>query len=121
VTPRIDNQAFIGWRGRLHAAVRRMAPLPPRPGVDGEAWVMDGWQTNPEPIITSATFFDEADADSAMADYRSLMDGTTVIAVDPLGDVWSIKVKSVIVDKSQTVLGYFRLVANWTLQVEASP
>lgn len=120
-TPRIDTESFIGWRGRLHAAVRRIAPLPPRPGVDGEAWVMDGWSTNPEPITTSREFPTQGEADDALASYRAMMDGSTTTAVDPLGTVWSVKVRNVTGESSQTVNRTYRLVAVWKLQVEASP
>ena len=120
-TPRIDTEAFVGWRGRLHAAVRRIAPLPPRPGVDGEAWVMDGWGTNPEPITTSREFPSQAEATDALDTYRAMMDGSTKTVVDPMGRSWSVKVRNVTGEPSLTVSGTYRLVAVWKLQVEAAP
>jgi len=120
-TPRIDGFPFIGWRGRLHAAVRRIARLPPRPGVSGEAKVMDAWATNPEPIITSYELQTKPDAEAELADYRALMDGGTKTAVDPLGTSWSIKVDSVTGEISQTPSKTFKLIATWKLQVEAAP
>ena len=120
-TPRIDTEAFIGWRGRLHAAVRRIAPLPPRPGVNGEAWVMDGWGTTPDIIVTSREFPTQPEANDALETYRAMMDGSTKTAVDPMGRSWSVKVKNVTGEVSQTVRTTFRLVALWKLQVEAAP
>lgn len=120
-TPRIDDFTFIGWRGRLHLATRRIAKLPPRPGVTGVARVIDGWETAPEPITTSAIFNAKPDADDAAAGYRALMDGSTVTAVTPLGDVHSVKVELVTTEISQTPTKTFRLVGTWTLQIEAAP
>ena len=118
----IGGYTVIGWRGRLHAARRRMAALPPRPGVNGLAWVMDGWETNPEPITTSAEFSDAAAAGTALANYRALMDGATKTAVDPVGTSWSVKVKGVSGEISLTTrANVCRLIATWTLQVEAAP
>jgi len=119
-TPRIDTHWFIGWRGRLHDSVRRIARLSPRPGVSGEAKVMDAWATNPEPIVTSRTFPTLLEADAALTAYRALMNGGTVTTVDPLGRVRSVKVDSVTGEPSWSPLGYYRLVATWTLQVEAA-
>lgn len=120
-TPRIDTFAFIGWRGRLHAAGRRMAPLPPRPGVSGEAWVMDAWGTQQEPIVTSREFTSQPEANTELAGYRALMDGSTYAVTDPMGRPWSVKVANVTGEVSQTVRATFRLVAIWKLQVEAAP
>jgi hypothetical protein len=120
-TPRIETEAFVGWRGRLHAAVRRTAPLPPRTRVNGEAWVMDSWSTKPEVIVTSRDFATQLEAAGALEVYRALMDGATKTAVDPLARSWSVKVRHVTGEISQTVRGTFRLVAIWKLQVEAAP
>jgi hypothetical protein len=119
--PRIDDQAFIGWRGRLHEGVRRIASLPPRTGRNGEAWVMDGWVTNPEPIVTSREFATMVDAETTLAAYRAMMDGSTRTAVDPLGRTFNVKVKKVVGDPSVTPTRTVKLIAVWTLQVEAAP
>ncbi len=116
----IASYTVTGWRGRLYPAQRRIASLPPRSGVNGEAWVYDGWETNPEPIITSAEFATLVLAQGARENYRKTMDGTTKTAIDPLGESWSVKVQKVVPEISATVTGTFRLVATWTLQVEAA-
>lgn len=120
-TPRIDVHAFIGWRGRLHAGVRRIARLPPRTGISGEAKVMDAWGTVPESIVTSREWATQPEAEQALEDYRALMDGSTVPVIDPLGRSWSVKVDSVVGDISETGRKTYRLVATWKLQVEAGP
>ncbi len=118
----IGGYTVIGWRGRLYPAQRRMARLPPRPGVTGEAWVYDQWQTNPDEIVTRAEFSSLALAQAAETNYRKLMDGATKTAVDPLGVSWSVKVVGVVCEVSATtVANVFALVARWQLQVEAVP
>lgn len=117
----IATYTVIGWRGQLYRASRRMARLPPRPGVNGEAWVYDGWQTNPEEIVTRAEFASVALAQTAEAAYRGTMDGTTKTAVDPQGTSWSVKVLGVVCEIHSTVTsGVVILVARWTMQVEAA-
>jgi hypothetical protein len=82
---------------------------------------MDSWQTNPEPIITSQSFASEATAHTALEAYRALQSGATFVAVDPTGRSWNVKVSSVVGEPSLTPQATWRLVATWTLQVEAAP
>lgn len=119
--PSIDGLTFTGWRGRLHHAVRRIARLPPRPGINGEAWVMDGWATNPEPIVTRAAFANDTLAAAEIASYRALMDGSTVVAVDPVGQSFNIKVVEVIAHPNFSADGTYVVEATWKTQVEAAP
>lgn len=81
---------------------------------------MDGWGTNPEPIVTSRTFPTQLEAEAVLEQYRALMNGTTLTAVNPLGKVWSVKVDKVTGEVSWTPNNNFRLIATWSLQVEAS-
>ncbi len=112
---------FTGWSGKLHPAVRRIAKLPPRRGVNGEAWVYDGWTTNPEPIVTRHYCADQTAADTDIATARALQDGDTYTAVDPEGRSWSVKVLSVVPDTAVRANGGVTLALTWTFQVEASP
>jgi len=117
----IGTYTFTGWRGRLHAAVRRLAALPPRPGVNGTVWVIDGWETNPEPIVTSDWYAIPSDATADLNRFRALMNGSSVDVIDPVGQYWSVKVKSVTGEQSESPDGRTWLVCTWQLQVEAAP
>lgn len=81
---------------------------------------MDAWGTAPEGLVTSTELAKKPEAESKLQEYRLLMNGQTVTAVDPLGRSWSVKVDSVIGEISATPYGTFRLIATWTLQVEAA-
>ena len=90
---------------------------------------MDAWATAPSTIVTSREFPTEPEAEATLEEYRALMNGTTVTAVNPLGRTFSVKVNSVVGDVSATVSSavsarqrnVYRLVATWSLQVEAGP
>lgn len=117
----IATYTVIGWQGRIYPAQRRMAKLPARPGITGDAWVYDGWATNADEIVTRAEFATLILAQAAESLYRQTMDGTTKTAVDPLGVSHSVKVIGVVCEVSATTVStVFALVARWTLQVEAA-
>jgi hypothetical protein len=115
----IATYTVTGWRGRLYPAVRRIARLPARGGKNGTPRVYDGWETNPEPIVTSAEFATLVLAQAARENYRKTMDGLTKTAVDPHGESWSVKVTGMRPEISLTVTGAYKLIATWTLEVEA--
>lgn len=112
---------FSGWTGKFHLAVRRLAKLPPREGVNGEAWVFDGWTTEPDKIVTRYVAADQTAADTVIATARALQDGATYTAVDPEGRSWSIKVLSVRPDTAVRANGGVLVMLEWLCQVEAAP
>jgi hypothetical protein len=112
---------FTGWSGKLHPAVRRIAKIPPRPGVDGEAWVYDGWTTNADPIVTRHYCVDQAAANTDIAAARALQDGLTKSVTDPEARTWSVKVLSVVPTTAVRANGGVLLTLAWSLQVEAAP
>jgi hypothetical protein len=112
---------FTGWQGRLHAASRRIAPLPPRPGVNGRGYVVDAWGSEPQQIATvDAQFTSASLAQDELDAYRTCVDGGTVTAVDPLGNSWTVLVENVVGTIDQLQSGKFRLAATWTLTVVAA-
>ncbi len=117
----IATYSVTGFRGRLHHAVRRIARLPPRPGVNGEAWVYDGWETEPQQIITTVAVANYATALTTQTNYRNTQDGTTKTIVDPHGTSWSVKVQKVEVEISASLSGTtYVVLCTWLVQVEAA-
>lgn len=112
---------FSGWTGKYHLAVRRMAKIPPRPGVNGEAWVYDGWTTAADAIVTRHISVDQTAADTSIAIARAYMNGTTITSVDPEGRSWQVKVINVIPETFVRSNGGILVVLAWTNQVEAAP
>lgn len=112
---------FTGWTGTLVASVRRIAKLPPRPGVTGEARVYDTYQTAPRQIVTRKAYATLVLANTDLATARGMMNGTPVTAIDPQGESWSVIVEGVTGEKFSRPDGQVVLQLTWNLQVEAAP
>jgi hypothetical protein len=112
---------FTGWTGRLFPANRRIAALPPRPGVDGEARVYDGWGSQPSQVVTRKAYADLAAAQTDIATARGMMDGGTESVTDPVGQTWTVVVLAVAPEVFQIQASQILLQLTWTMQVEAAP
>lgn len=114
--PSIDGMQVRTFRGRLHAATRRIAVLASEPGVNGSGVVASGWSTDVDVIRTGVEVSGSFNTAILLREqYRQLQNKTSAITViDQFGEDWLVTVVGVQVEYSQTYFqNIFRVDAIW--------